>query len=148
MTGKPIHLILIALLWCCSLASSPARAGSISVVVSKKTKIPKASKLEVGRIFLGKKKMHGGIKLKPVDYSDDNLAIVKKFRKKILKKNRSKYKLYWSSRIFTGKGVPPKSVADSKKEMLKYIAEHPGTIGYIDTKALNADLREIYRYGK
>lgn len=99
-------------------------------------------------MFLGKKKMHGGTKLKPVDYFDDTMAIVKKFRKKVLKKNPSKYKLYWSSRIFTGKGVPPKSVANTKKEMIEYIAQHPGTIGYIDTKALTADLREIYRYGK
>lgn len=146
MTGKPLQLLLIACLWWCTPAL--ALAGSISVVVSKDTKIPKASKLEVARIFLGKKKMLGGKKLKPVDYSNEDLAIVKKFRKKVLKKNSSKYKLYWSSRIFTGKGVPPKSVAKTQKEMRQYIAEHPGTIGFVDSKALTDDLKEVYRYGK
>lgn len=146
MTGKPLQLLLIACLWWC--LPGALYGGSIVVVVSKDTKIPKASKLEVARIFLGKKKMHGGIKLKPVDYSEADLAIVKTFRKKVLKKNRSKYKLYWSSRIFTGRGVPPKSVAASQKEMQKYIATHPGTIGYVDSKFLSDDLREVYRYGK
>lgn len=146
MTGKPLHLILIAWLWWCLPAA--IQAGSIVVVVSKDTQIPVASKLEVARIFLGKKKMHGGIKLKPVDYSDANLAIVTTFRKKVLKKSPSKYKLYWSSRIFTGRGVPPKSVADTQKQMQKYIATHPGTIGYVDSKFLSDDLREVYRYGK
>lgn len=128
--------------------SSPAMAGGLSVVVSKETKVPKASKLEISRIFLGKKAMLGGQKLKPVDYADENMPLVRAFRKYVLHKSRSKYKVYWSSRIFTGKGVPPKSVAKSQKQMIKYLIDNPGSIGVISTKRLTDDLREVYRHGK
>lgn len=138
-----MNYIILACLW---LYLPIAMGGSLSVIVSKETKIPKASKTEISRIFLGKKNTLGGVKLKPVDYSDENMALVRKFRKEILKKNRTKYKVYWSSRIFTGKGVPPKSVADSQKAMIKYVIDHPGTIAVIDSSNLTKDLHEVYRH--
>lgn len=138
-----MNYILLACLW---LYLPAALGGSLSIIVSKDTKIPKASKTEVSRIFLGKKNSLGGVKLKPVDYSDENLPLVRKFRKAILKKSRTKYKVYWSSRIFTGKGVPPKSVADTQKAMIKYVIENPGTIAVIDSDNLTKDLHEVYRH--
>lgn len=144
MRDIPLKFIVFACMW----LSLPLWGGDISVVVSKDTAIPKASKLEVMRIFLGKKSSMGGVKLKPVGYSDESMPIVKRFRKEVLKKSPTKFKVYWSSRIFTGKGVPPKSVADNQKEMVAYIKDNPGAIAIIDSSKLTKDLLEVYRHAK
>jgi hypothetical protein len=39
-------------------------------------------------------------------------------------------KAYWQKQIFSGRGVPPEE-KKSDEEVLKYVTENPGAVGYI-----------------
>jgi hypothetical protein len=51
-------------------------------------------------------------------------------------------KAYWTKRIFTGRGQPPRELPNSAA-VRKLVAENPGMIGYIDRAALDASVRAV-----
>lgn len=134
------------LIWLCCFIfyCSELHGNKISIVVSKDTHLDEATKTEIVRMYLGKIKVINGVQLIPVDYKAEDSSLVINFRKKILRKNKSKFKIYWSSQIFTGKGTPPRAVAESQEEMIQYIINNPGTIGFIDSSKLNQKVKELY----
>ena len=54
------------------------------------------------------------------------------FGNKFLKKNPSQLKAQWARQIFTGGAKPPKEMA-SDDEILKFVANTPGAIAYMDS---------------
>jgi ABC-type phosphate transport system substrate-binding protein len=57
-------------------------------------------------------------------------------------KSGSQLKSYWSKMVFSGKGNPPKEVANSA-EVLKQIAANPNAIGYVEKGAVNATVKPV-----
>ena len=53
-----------------------------------------------------------------------------RFIENVLRETDHKFITYWKQMVFTGRGIPPKSFV-GEKEILKFIAETPGAIGYI-----------------
>lgn len=100
---------------------------------------------EISRIYLGKsKKFPNGSSVIPIDQSD-SAAIRDSFLSSVMEKSASQVKSYWSKRIFTGKGTPPKQVASSA-EMKELVASNPATIGYIDASEVDASVKVVYSY--
>jgi hypothetical protein len=60
-----------------------------------------------------------------------------------LGKSPSQLKAYWSKIIFTGRGQPPRTVANGT-EMKKRVAENPDAIGYIDAKLVDDTVRVLF----
>ncbi len=91
------------------------------------------AKTDIKNIFLGKK-------AKWKDRSDIQVAILKDdneihnlFLKTYIKKTRSQFRWYWRTILFSGKGLLPK-IFQTTEEMIDYVAQTDGAIGYIDDK--------------
>ncbi len=134
---------LLPLILLTMLVNSPISYAGIVVVVGQGSPIGKASSKDIKKVFLGKKKKIRGFPVLPVDQSEGSGARAE-FYKKIVKKNESQLKAYWSKLIFTGKSHPPRdggSDADIKKE----VAANPKLIGYIDEASVDGSVKVINR---
>ena len=62
----------------------------------------------------------------------------------MVKKDAAQLNAYWSRLIFTGKGEPPKKVADNT-DVLALVAANPNIIGYVDASAVNSTVKVLLR---
>ena len=62
-----------------------------------------------------------------------------RFSRDVLERDVASVRRYWAQQVFSGRGVPPPEVT-SDAEVVKYVASHPGAIGYV---AGGADLTGI-----
>ena len=118
-------LIVAALLSAVTLA---ARAGDLVVVGN-----PAAASLtkdQVSDIFLGKSQT-----LTPLDQVD-SAPIRADFYKRATGRDLAQVKALWSRLAFSGKGTPPKELADS--------AAVKKAVGYIDKTAVDASVKVLY----
>ncbi len=99
----------------------------------------------IKRIFLGKnKKFDNGNKIIPINQNQGSAAR-SEFGKKVVGKSDSQLKAYWSKLIFTGKGTPPDEKSNDA-EVLKFIANTPDAIGYIDASAVDGSVKVVGKY--
>lgn len=84
---------------------------------------------DLGNMFLGKKSSwDGGQKVVPVTLESG--AAHDNFLKTFIKKSSSQFATFWKQAVFTGQGIPPKSVS-SEADVVKFVAENAGAVGYI-----------------
>jgi hypothetical protein len=57
-------------------------------------------------------------------------------------KTAAQFSSFWKQAIFTGKGTPPKAFA-SEAELIKFVGETPGAIGYVTTNDVPATVKVI-----
>ena len=98
--------------------------------------VPETSLTEkdVKLIFLGKKiKWSDGTKIHKAGII--NVPVHEELLRKYIHKSPSSYSSFWKLMIVTGGGIPPK-LFKTEEEVVKYVAERQGAIGYIssDTK--------------
>jgi hypothetical protein len=109
------------------LFSSNVWAVNVIVHPSNTADLDKSS---IARIFLGKaKSFPDGSSVTPLDQSEGS-AITNDFNSKVLGRSASQLKAYWSKRVFTGKGTPPKKVA-TDAEIIEMVSKNPDMIAYI-----------------
>lgn len=116
--------------------SAQSVAGTV-VIVSADSNTSSMSSSEVKAAYLGK-----GKKFKTIALSDST-AIHKDFMSKVIRKSESQFKAYWSKKIFSGKGSPPK-VVDSAEMMKSSVASSNNAIGYIDSSQLDGSVKVVY----
>jgi ABC-type phosphate transport system substrate-binding protein len=108
-----------------------AQELSIKIIVNNSNNIESLTKLQITKLFLKEvTQWDDNITVKPVDQSGDS-EVRKNFSKEILGKKVESVIHYWHRKIFAGKGVPPPE-KKSDKEVIEYVMENPGAIGYID----------------
>lgn len=123
------------------LAANAALA-EVVVVVSAKSVVGTLTANQAADIFLGKtKEFPSGGPATPVDQNEGS-AIRDEFYTKVAGKSAAQVKAYWSKIIFSGKGQPPKEVADSSA-VKKLIADNPNVIGYIDKAAVDSSVKSV-----
>ncbi len=87
--------------------------AEIAIIVNNSVSVPSISADEAANIFLGKvNELPGGIRMVPIDQEDGQKAHAE-FYNKVVKKDAAQLNAYWSRLIFTGKGEPPKKMADN-----------------------------------
>jgi len=126
-----------------TLFASVAQA-EVAVVVhpSNAAALDEAS---VSRIFLGKmKSFPGGGQAVALNQAEGNAA-TSEFNAKVLKKSGSQLKAYWSKLVFTGKGTPPKAVANDA-EVLSLVSSNPNVIGYVDASAVTGAVKVVGKF--
>ncbi|MFQ3249553.1 phosphate ABC transporter substrate-binding protein [Glaciecola sp.] len=85
----------------------------------------------VQRIFLGKdKKFADGNETIAVNQGADT-QIRQDFDQAVLGRSSSQVSAYWSKLVFTGKGIPPKEVANDA-EVIDLVSKNLSVIGYVD----------------
>lgn len=119
--------------------------AGVSVIVHPDNPNTRIEAQDLQKIFLGKtKKFPSGDKAVPVDLSQ-NTPTKTAFYEGIIKMNLSQLTAYWSKLIFTGKAQPPKALS-SEEEILKFVAENPNAIAYVDTSMVTDKVKVIYQY--
>ena len=85
----------------------------------------------VQRIFLGKdKKFADGNESIAINQVADT-QIRQDFDQAVLGRSSSQVSAYWSKLVFTGKGIPPKEVANDA-EVLDLVSKNLSVIGYVN----------------
>ena len=130
--------------FCSSLLVSHLANAEVAVIVNSANSSA-ISDTEISRLFLGKlKKYSAGDKAVPINQKFGS-AIRKEFEKKVLKKSSTQVKAYWSKRVFSGKGKPPKELT-SDKDILAQISANKNAIGYIDAASINDSVKVIRKF--
>lgn len=119
------------------LVNSQALAGVV-VVVSTNSDVSSMSGKEVKAAYLGKGKKFNTIALPEGSATHDG------FMARVVGKSDSQFKAYWSKKIFSGKGVPPK-VVDNAAAVKQAVASSTKAIGYIDSSELDNSVKVVYR---
>jgi len=139
-----INTVLLSsvIFWSTALFSGRSVAETIAVVVNPKSNIASLSEEEVRKIFLGKLLFYHNKRLFPVDQEDKSL-LYQDFCQKVLRKNPSEIKAYWSVKIFTGRGTPPKPVGIDA-DVKQWVNKNDDSIGYIEQKSVDHTVKVVH----
>lgn len=132
---------LVAIGVALSLNAGRATADVVAVV-SAENPATVLSKNQVMDIFLGKtSRFPDGSQAVPVDQVE-GAAARDAFYTRFAGKSPAQLKAHWSKIIFTGRGQPPREVANSG-EVRKFIVDNPNAIGYIEQDMVNGSVRAV-----
>ena len=121
-------------------AFSPAYAEIAVIVHPSNSNVISTGEIE--RIFLGKvSNFSDGSSAIPLNLGEEN-AMRDEFNTKVLKRDGSQLKAYWSKMIFTGKGQPPKEFADDAA-VKAAVASNPNAISYIKSSSVDGSVKVI-----
>lgn len=133
-----LKLVLIASL----LAFSPGGTHAQNVIVIGHTSLSKLNTTTVQRIYTGKAIKVDGVHVTAVNLKSGELR--DRFLQRFLNQDEDKYTAYWTVRRFIGKGIPPKELS-SAAEVIDFVQNTPGAIGYIDESELKPGLNVVSR---
>lgn len=123
-------------------SASGALTSDIVVVVSAKSPVTALSANQVADIFLGKvSRFPDGNQAVAIDQMEDSVAR-ERFYAQFTGKSTAQVKSHWSKIIFTGRGQPPRQVANSV-EARKLVAQNPNAVGYIESHLVDASVRVL-----
>ena len=123
------------------LVANSAFAG-VAIVTHPASEVTALSVKKVSRFYFAKDlTFDNGKSVVLVEQSPDQ-AIRKIFYAKVLRKTESSVKRRWSKMLFTGKASPPK-VLKNDAEIKAYIADNPGSIGYISSDAVDDSVKVL-----
>lgn len=109
--------------------SVTAICGDYVVIVNKDSPLTTASSADLKRVFTGKMENIGSEKVAPVNLSLDNPAAAS-FLSEIVGMGSADYKSYWLAQQIRGGSSAP-TVKKSDTEMISYVKENTGAIGYV-----------------
>ena len=117
-------------------------SAEVIVVVSAKSSATALTQEQAADLFLGRSNtLPGAGAAVPIDQAE-GAALRDEFYTKAVSKNAAQLKAFWSQKIFSGKGQPPKAVGDSAA-VKTLLASNPNMIGYIDKSALDASVKPL-----
>ncbi|UVW30170.1 phosphate ABC transporter substrate-binding protein [Massilia sp. H6] len=138
--GIHIHSILAAAI--VALAASGNASAELVVIVSARSVAPTLSSDQVAAIFLGQAgSLPDGVEVAALDQRIGSNERIQ-FYQQVTGKTPALLKAHWSKMIFTGRGQPPREVADNGA-VRRMVADNPAMIGYIDRAALDASVRPV-----
>lgn len=120
-----------------------AVASEIVAIVSARSPVQSLRIDQVADIFLGQASHFpdGGGEAIALDQSIGS-PLRDAFYARVAAKSPALVKAYWTKMIFTGRGKPPREVANSAKVRME-VAANPALIGYIERVALDASVRPV-----
>jgi hypothetical protein len=96
----------------------------------------------VKRLYLGKDKSLGGKEaLSPIDV-DENSRVRPIFLEKVVDKTETELRQYWSRLVFTGKGIPPRSVGGDEA-VRQWVATNKNSVGIIDSALVDQSVKVL-----
>jgi len=139
MTKRLLFQLLAA---CVASAWLAAGAEDIVAVVSAKSPITALNSEQVADIFLGKTtRFPDGSAAIPIDQNEDS-PDRDRFYAQYTGKSPAQVKAHWSKLIFTGRGQPPRQVANGA-EAKRAVAQDPHAIAYIDNRLVDSSVRVL-----
>jgi len=136
---------MITKLLCClmlALLTGAATAADLVVVVSAHSTITTLRSEQVADIFLSEAtRFPDGGEVVALDLPIGS-PLRDDFYLKVANRTPALMKAYWTKKIFTGRGQPPRELPNSMA-VRKLIADNPTLIGYIERGALDASVRPV-----
>lgn len=133
------------LLMLLTLLAIPLSAAEPVVVVSADTGVEHLSRDEVINIFLGRyRQFPSGLAALPIDHSA-NQPLKAQFYRLLVNKDLAEINAYWARLIFSGKVSPPRQAASSA-EVVTWLVNTPGAIGYLDRSMVDGRLRIVMEF--
>lgn len=139
--NKTIKFLAIAGTVLGLLIAVPAQA-ELAIIANPDSKAIGTTKDELAKLYLARSNtISGGVKVEPMD-QEPGSASREQFYSKVVEKNESELKRYWSKRMFTGKGKPPRTVQDDQA-MKEWVSRNRDAIGYIDGALLDGTVKVL-----
>ncbi|WP_044406888.1 type 2 periplasmic-binding domain-containing protein [Thiomicrospira microaerophila] len=113
------------------IATSFTTAQAALVVIANATVQDHVEIATLSRIYTGRMIVLNGTGVNPVNLASGSPAR-QQFLQHVLNQDDDKYIGYWIVRRSIGKGAPPREFATTQ-EIIDYVANTPGAIGYIDS---------------
>ena len=136
MTRKLLCCMLLALL------GGAAAAADLVVVVSARSPVTALRAEQVADIFLSEAmRFPDGGEVVALDLPIGS-PLRDDFYLKVTNRTPALMKAYWTKKIFTGRGQPPRELPNSQA-VRKLVADNPTLIGYIERSALDASVRPV-----
>jgi ABC-type phosphate transport system substrate-binding protein len=132
-----LGIVLILLL----TNTPPARAAEILVIAHNSVPVERLEREAVAEIYLGTRtKWDNGAKIRVVMLKEGTTH--EKFVQDIVKTTPAKLRDVWKKVVFTGTGTPPK-ILKNEADLVKFVAETRGAIGYIDAATPHEEVKVI-----
>jgi ABC-type phosphate transport system substrate-binding protein len=140
----PLGFVLA--LSCLTALSRVARAGDAAadfrIIVHPANASQSVSRDFMADAFLKKvTRWESGETIRPLDQRP-GAAVRRAFTDSVLKRTVSAVRSYWQQRIFSGRDVPPPEL-DSDENVIAYVAQNPGAVGYVSGSAKLGGTREL-----
>jgi ABC-type phosphate transport system substrate-binding protein len=121
-------LIALALVMATVASADPALV--LHIVVNAKNPAKTIERRSVEEAFLKKRtRWDDDSAILPVDLSQKS-SVRERFSHDMLGRDVAAVRRYWAQVVFSGRGVAPPELS-SEAEVVKYVAAHPGAIGYV-----------------
>jgi ABC-type phosphate transport system substrate-binding protein len=140
MSGT-LSLARLGLLFAFALPAGSAAADYV-VVVNPAVTTSTLARSEASRLFLrSTTQWPGGEHVKPVDLAKGS-PVRAAFTKEVLGRSMGAVEQYWTQSVFSGRAVPPPEKR-SDAEVVAYVRETPGAIGYVSPGANTDGVRRV-----
>jgi ABC-type phosphate transport system substrate-binding protein len=122
------------------LLAAPAAVAQVAIIAHPSVKAAGVSTTELSEIYMDQTdRLSDGSRVEPVDQAEGS-DIRAKFYRDALDRSERQMKAYWSKRMFTGKGRPPRALPNDEA-VLEFVGSTPGAIGYIDGGRVNDSVK-------
>ncbi|WP_371322858.1 hypothetical protein VX159_10605 [Dechloromonas sp. ZY10] len=140
MSRRDLLLALVVLAW---LLPAGAPQAELVVVVNARSGVSAMTRGEVVNLFFGRsRQLFNGIEAQVADLQDAH-PDRERFYRALVGKELADVNAYWSRQLFTGRLQPPPQLKTSE-EMLRWVTERPGGVGYVDLRHADARVRVVY----
>jgi ABC-type phosphate transport system substrate-binding protein len=135
-------VVAAAVLGAPGAALAAAASDEIVVVVSAGNPATEISRRHLADLYLGRTtRFANGEAAEPVDQRSGSKAR-DAFYERYIGRSAAEIKAHWSKIIFTGRGRPPREERDCTA-VKRYVADHPGAIGYIERSRVDDSVRVV-----
>lgn len=125
------------------LALYISQASAAEVVLIGHPGVPRLDVATIQKIYKGRVIEVSGIPVTATNAAVGN-ALRRHFLEKFLGEDEEAYTAYWTVRRFIGKGSPPPELPSSG-EIIRFVQNNAGAIGYIDASEVRAGINILSR---
>ena len=135
--------LALALLLLAGVAmANDIKSSEVVVVVAARSPLESLSQAALTDVFLGRtSRFPDGRPAVPVDLREGSAARAE-FYETYLGRSVAQIKAHWSKIVFTGRGSPPREVADGL-EMRRLVAQDPRAIGYLEPSLIDDSVKKV-----
>lgn len=129
-----------------SLLAPPALADMV-LVANPRSGIERLKQDEVVNIYLGRyRRLPSGLTAEPLDQPAES-EIKARFYRQLVGKSLAEINAYWARLVFSGKTLPPLTVASSD-DALAQVAARPGALAYVERAKADRRVVVVFELGE
>ncbi len=137
-----MRILFVCLLVSAIISGSVAYGGTLTFIANKGISVDNLSRKDIRNIFKGKMvRWPNNSPIKPAVLKSSS-EIEETFLENFVNFTAAQWNSYWKKMIFTGRGMPPETFK-SIDDMIRFVANTPGAIGYVDVETIPENIRTV-----